>query len=176
MQDSGGVIVKTLVAYMSKTGNTRKVAEAIFGELDDEKELKPVEEVDGIEGYDVVFLGFPIERMGPTKKAAQALGRYCVDGRKVVLFITHAATEDAPDLAPMLEKFRQAARGATVVDMFHCQGQLDKTTKRIMSLLPNAQLRAWAREDNSMGQPDEARLERARVFARDVMKTLNSTE
>lgn len=167
--------MKTLVAYMSRTGNTRKVAEAIFGELDDEKELKPVEEVGSIEGYDVAFMGFPIERMGPTRKAAQALERCCVDGRKVVLFITHAAAEDSRDLPPMLEKFRQAARGATVVDMFHCQGQLDKTTKRIMSLLPNARFRTWAREDNSMGQPDEGRLERARVFARDVMKTLGGT-
>jgi hypothetical protein len=36
--------------------------------------------------------------------------------------------------------------------------------------MPNADLRRWAKEDNSLGQPDETRLERARVFAKNVMQ------
>jgi flavodoxin len=165
--------MKVLVAYMSKTGNTKKVAEAIFDEIGDEKELKTVDEVDGIEGYDVAFLGFPIHMEGPDKKTAKLLEKHCVDGRKVVLFITHAAPEDSPDLPPMLDKFRQAARGTNIVDMFDCQGELDKTTKRIMSVLPNAKLRMWAKQDNSKGQPDEVRLDRARAFSRNVMERLH---
>jgi len=38
--------VKTLVTYMSKTGNTKKVAEAIFDEINGEKEIKTIDEVD----------------------------------------------------------------------------------------------------------------------------------
>lgn len=166
--------MKVLVAYMSKTGNTRKVAEAIYEEISDEKEMKPIDEVDSIEGYDIAFLGFPIHMEGPDKKAARLLEKHCINSRNVVLFITHAAPENSPDLPPMLDKFKQAARGANIVDMFDCQGELDKTTKRIMSVFPNAKLRMWAKEDNSRGQPDEARLDRARVFSRDVMKRLHN--
>jgi flavodoxin len=165
--------MKVLVAYMSKTGNTKKVAEAIFEEITDEKEIMSMDEVDSIEGYDVAFLGFPIHMEGPDKKAARLLERHCVDGRKVVLFITHAAPEDSEELPPMLDKFRGAARGANIVDMFDCQGQLDKGTKRIMSVLPSAKLRRWAKEDNSTGQPDKTRLDRARAFSRSVMDRLH---
>ena len=56
--------MKVLVSYMSKTGNTKKVAEAIFEEISDEKEIIPIDEVDSIEGFDIAFLGFPIHQMG----------------------------------------------------------------------------------------------------------------
>jgi hypothetical protein len=70
----------------------------------------------------------------------------------------------------MLDKFRQAACEANIIDLFDCQGELSKKVKRIMSILPDARLRRWAKEDNSQGQPDETRIERARAFSRDVMK------
>jgi len=138
--------------------------------------MKPIDAVDSIEGYDVAFLGFPIHQMGPDKKTVKLLEKHCINDRNVVLFITHAAPEDSPDLPPWLEKFRRAARGANVVDIFDCQGQLDKTTKRIMSVLPNAQLRMWAKQDNSQGQPDKTRLDRARAFSRNVMQRLHDNQ
>jgi menaquinone-dependent protoporphyrinogen IX oxidase len=144
--------MKILVAYMSKTGNTKKVAEAIFEEVSGEKEIKRIEEVDTIAGYHFAFLGFPIHQMGPDKKTTKLLEKHCINGRRIALFITHAAPEDSPDLPPMLEKFRQVARGADIVDMFDCQGELDQTTKRIMSIFPDAQIRLWAKQDNSKGQ------------------------
>ena len=164
--------MKTLVAYMSQTGNTKKVAEAIFGEIREEKEIKKIDEVESLDGYDIAFLGFPMHVEGPDKKTVKLLEKHCVPGRDVVLFITHASPEDGPDLPPMIEKFTQAARGANIVDLFHCQGELAKSVKRIMSIWPNAKFRKWAREDNSQGQPDAARLERARDFAGEVMKRL----
>jgi menaquinone-dependent protoporphyrinogen IX oxidase len=167
--------MKVLVTDMSKTGNTKKVAEAIFEEISDKKEIKVIDEVNSIEGYDIAFLGFPIHQMGPDKKTRKLIEKHCINGRDVVLFITHAAPEDSPDLPPMLDKFRQAARKANMIDMFDCQGELDKTTKRIMSLLPNAQLRSWAKQDNSQGQPDKTRLDRARAFSRNIMQRLYET-
>ena len=168
--------MRVLVAYMSKTGNTRKIAQAIFEEISDEKEIKPIDEVDSMEGYDVTFLGLPIHRMGPDKKEEELLKKHCINGRNVVLFITHAAPEDAPDLPPMLAKFRQLACGSNIVDMFDCQGELAKGVKLFMRIAPDAKLRAWARKDNSKGQPDKARLDRARAFSRNVMKRLHDSK
>ncbi len=167
--------MKVLVTYMSNSGNTKKVAEAIFGEIKDEKEIIPIDKVDDIDGYDITFLGFPIKKMGPDKKTRKLLNKHCIDGRNVVLFITHAAPEESPDLQPWLEKFRKEASKANIVDMFDCQGELNKTVKRIMSIMPNKDFRRWVKEDNSFGQPDETRIERARIFARDVMEKFRNT-
>ena len=168
--------MKVLVTYMSQTGNTKKVAEAIFGEINDHKEIKPIDQVDNIAGYDIAFLGFPIHREGPDNKTVKLLEKYCINRRNVILFITHASSEDSPDLLPMLDKFRQAACRANIVDMFDCQGELAKGIKRIMSILPNAKYRRWAREDNSHGQPNQARIDRARTFSRNVMQSLHNNQ
>jgi flavodoxin len=160
--------MKVLVAYMSKTGNTKKVAEAIFGEIREEKEIKRIDEVDSLEGYDLAFLGFPIHAEGPDKQVKAFLERQ-TKGHTIALFITHAAPEDAEELPTFLEKFRDAAAGADLVGMFDCQGQLAAMVKFIMKIHPNAKFRAWAKQDNSQGQPDAARLERARAFAREIM-------
>jgi flavodoxin len=166
--------MRALVGYLSKTGNTKKVAEAIFEEITCEKEIKRIEEVGSVEGYDVAFLGFPIHAAGPDKKADQLLKKHCVNGRNVALFITHMAPEDAPELPAWLDKFRQAASGANMVGVFDCQGQAARSIKLFMSIAPNAKFRSWARQDNSQGQPDKARLDRARAFSRDVMKRLQA--
>jgi flavodoxin len=151
--------MKVLVAYMSKTGNTKKVAQAIFEAIQDDKEIKRIDDVKNLEGFDIAFLGFPIHAEGP-----------------VALFITHASPEEGQDLPPMLAKFRQAARGANMINMFDCQGELAKTVKLILSLSPSTKYRSWAKQDNSKGQPDQARLERAREFARVTMKKLRDNE
>ncbi len=162
--------MKVLVAYMSKTGNTKKVAEAIYGEISAEKEIKPMDDVKSTDGYALSFLGFPIHGAGLDKKASEFLQKHCISGRKVALFITHCAPEEAQELQAWLDKFRQAASGADVAGMFDCQGELNKIVKRFMSIYPNAQIREWAKKDNSKGQPDQSRLEKARVFARNVME------
>lgn len=167
--------MKVLVAYMSKTGNTKKVAEAIFEEIHDEKEIKPIAEVDTIAGYNIAFLGFPVQGSGPDKKTVKLLEKHCINGRNVVLFITHAGAEDSPELPQTLDKFRQAARGANIIDMFDCQGQLAGGVKFMMSVMPDAKLRRWAKEDTSKGQPDKTRLDWARTFSRKVMNKVHVT-
>jgi flavodoxin len=166
---NGGADVKVLVAYMSSTGNTKKIAEAIHGALTDDKEIKPISEVNEIAGYDISFLGFPTHGYGPDKKTRESLERLCKDGRKVALFVTHAAPEGEPEVAEWMAKFKQAAAGAEIVGLFNCQGELAKGVKFIMKISPNKELRSQARRDNSKGQPDASRLEKARAFARDTM-------
>jgi hypothetical protein len=162
--------MRALVAYMSKTGNTKKVAEAIYEALDCDKEIVPIGQVVDISGYDLSFLGFPVQRFGPDPKTVSFLRKHCQPGRDVALFITHAAPEDAPELPGWLEGFRNAASSARLLGMFDCQGQLAKGIKFIMSIIPNRELRAMARRDNSQGQPDAARLDRARAYAREMLE------
>ena len=160
--------MKVLVAYMSQTGNTKKIAEAIYGEIGVEKEIKPFKEVADIEGYDLAFLGFPTHQYGPDKKTTEFLNRACTSGRKVALFVTHGAPENEPEVPQWMDKFKKAASGAELVGFFDCQGQLSKGTKLIMKMM-SKKTREEARRDNSEGQPDATRIERAREFAKKVL-------
>src|SRR4030042_5468710 len=78
-----GDIMKVLVAYMSSTGNTKKIAEAIYGEIAAEKEIKLIGEVEDIGAYDLTFLGFPTHGYGPDKKTKAFLETLCKAGKKV---------------------------------------------------------------------------------------------
>ena len=163
--------MKVLVAYMSRTGNTKKIAEAIYGAIPQPKEIKRVEDVTSLEGYDFSFLGFPIHPQGPDKQAKTFLETHVKD-RSIALFITHMAPEEFPLVQGWIQKFRDAAVGANIVGVFDCQGQVSRLVKAFMRISPNPQLRRWARMDNSQGQPDAARLERARTFANETMNRL----
>jgi hypothetical protein len=54
--------MRALGAYLSKTGNAKKVAEAIYEALDREKNIMPIGQMVDIGRYDLSFLGFPIKK------------------------------------------------------------------------------------------------------------------
>ncbi len=118
--------MKIIVAYMSQTGNTKKVAEAIFEEIQAEKDIKELKDVDSLEGYDFTFVGFPMHYGGPAKPAKNFLEKH-VQGKKIALFVTHATREDSKGLQKWLAKCKKAATGADLVGFFNCQGKLDAT-------------------------------------------------
>lgn len=162
--------MKVLVAYTSQTGNTKKVAEAIFGEIQVEKDLKEIKELGGLEGYDLYFVGCPIQAYGPANPAKTLLEAHA-SGKDIALFITHASHEDSEHLPPWLDACRAAAAGANIVGFFNCRGELDQKVADMMKKSDDPNLSAWAdMRDETLGQPDAERLERARAFARDTIK------
>jgi len=165
---------RILVTYQSQTGNTKRVAQAIYEALPEPKEIKPIKEAQSLEEYDLTFLGFPIHGSGPNPKAKSYLESY-TKGKQIALFITHAAPEDAPEMPESIQKFCDAAGEADIVDVFHCQGQLSTIVKTVMRFAPDPQIREWARVDNSKGQPDASRLEKAALFAQRIVERQNST-
>ena len=84
--------MKTLVTYMSQSGNTKKVAEAIYGELDGEKEIKALSEVKSLEGYDLAFIGFPVLQFDIPPKVRSFLTDN-TKGKNIAIFMTHAVPE-----------------------------------------------------------------------------------
>jgi flavodoxin len=163
--------VKVIVGYVSRTGNTRKVAEAIYEEIEGEKEIHPAEDIDDLEGYDLTFFGFPVEGYGPPKEARDFLEK-CCKGRKVALFITHAAPEGYGLLQEWLGECRKAAEGAQVVGMFDCQGDLAENMRQMMLKHDSPMVRRWAEVSKPQGNPNAARLEKARVFARETIQKI----
>ncbi|UCG93074.1 MAG: flavodoxin domain-containing protein, partial [candidate division WOR-3 bacterium] len=117
-------MMKVIVVYMSQTGNTKKIAEAIFQEIQVKKDIKELKDVDSLAGYDFAFIGFPMHYGGPAKQAKAFLEKH-VQGRKIALFVTHATREDSKALQKWLAKCKEAATEADLRGFFNCQGKID---------------------------------------------------
>lgn len=164
--------MKTLVTYVSNTGNTRKVAEAICDELPDEKEIKEISEVSSLEGYDLSFIGFPINANGPNPKAAEFLEKSTA-GRKIAIFITHGAPDEHDDVEVWKEKCRRTAAGADIVGIFNCQGEVDPAVVDFLLKSDDPRLRSFGEQaPSTKGQPDESRLKRAREFVNHIVNKI----
>lgn len=167
--------MKAIVAYMSDSGGTRRVAEAIFDEIDAEKQILPFIEVQDLGDCDLAFVGFPLQNFGAPPDAKHFLERHCAD-RRIALFVTHAAPEStSPTLQGWLAACRDAAGGARVVGMFDCQAELAPRVKQAMLAMDDPEIRRWAQMDTSQGQPDDQRLAAARAFARKTVADLTLT-
>lgn len=160
--------MRTLVTYMSLTGNTQKVAEAIYGEIEGEKELKSLNEVNSLEGYDLAFIGFPIHAFGPAQEGRDFLMKHAA-GRKVAIFITHAAFEENDLTRSWVATCLESAKDAEVLGTFHCQGELAQEIAAMLINDANPQMQAFGHQrEATIGQPDASRLEKARAFARSI--------
>ena len=159
--------MKVLVAYTSRTGNTKKVADAVYEAIKaDAKEIKTFSEISSTAGYDLLFVGFPIEAFGPSQYARDFLAQH-VNGKNVALFITHAAPEDSEDLPPWIDACKDAASGARIVGIFNCQGELAEDIMTALKSSDDPKLKSFGEQGSTTkGQPDASRLERAREFAR----------
>ncbi|MBS7250560.1 MAG: flavodoxin [Candidatus Freyarchaeota archaeon] len=172
--------MKVLVAYWTQTGNTKKIAEAIFGEIKGKKELKELDEVESLEGYDLAFIGFPINAFGPAAPAKKFLEKN-VKGKNIALFVTHAAPDkkedferyglDFEEFQGWLERCKEPAAEANLVGFFDCQGELSEQIANFLKKQEDPKLRTFGEfRDKTLGQPDASRIERARIFAREILK------
>lgn len=167
--------MKVLVTYRSATGNTKKIAEAIFSEIETEKEIKPFNEIETLDGYDFVFVGCPIEFFGVGKATKKWLDKH-VQGKRVGLFCTHGAPEFAPGVPIWIDALKAAATdaGVELVNFFNCQGELSQRVLDMMMADDDPYVRKLASfgREETIGQPDESRIEKAREFAKETMKKL----
>lgn len=164
--------MKVLVAYVSQTGNTKKIADAIFQEIKADKEIKELGEVDNLEGYDFAFIGYPIMQFAPAKPAQEFLEKNS-SGNKVALFMTHAVPEGAPPIQDYIAKSKEAAAGADVAGIFECQGELAASIIEMLLKSDDPEMRAFGEMGPSTkGQPDAAQIEKAGAFAREIMEKI----
>lgn len=146
--------MKTLVVYSSLTGNTKKVAEAV-AQAAPGCELHPVESAPAPDGFDVVAVGYWVDKGMPDERARAYMDT--IHGKKVALFGTLGAWPDSEHAMDCKRKSEAAVgapeRGNTVLGSFICQGRVD----------PNivAAMRKMAGDIHPMTPERKARLEEA---------------
>jgi flavodoxin len=164
--------MKALVAYFTQTGNTEKVARAIFEALPVDKELLPIRDVKNTKGYDLIFCGFPVQ-IHSVPGDAQPFIKSLEADQKVAFFSTHGSLRGGQLPKQAFENAIGLAARAKVLGHFGCRGKVDP--KVIEFLMKKPESKAWAEEAQSAaGHPDKADLADAQDFALQILKKVSS--
>lgn len=159
--------MKALVTYYSKTGNTEKVARAVYEAIHVEKELLPVQDVKKTAGYDIIFLGFPVHAHSVPAKVLPFFKNLSA-GQNIALFCTHGSLRGGRLPKQALEHAVGLSSGAKILGTFGVRGRVDE--KVIDSLMKQAEHRAWAEEAQGADEhPSEADLSDVKEFTRGVL-------
>lgn len=160
--------MKTLVTYMTQTGNTKKIAEAIYGEIEGEKEIKDISEIESLEGYDLAFIGFPVMQFDIPPKVKTFLSEK-TSGKNIAIFMTHAVPEGFEAIHSWTGSAEQAASGANIVGQFDCQGELAQHVIDMLLKADDPEMKKFGEMGPSTkGQPDESRVQKAKEFAKEM--------
>ncbi len=148
--------MKALVVYSSQTGNTKKLAEALYETLSGEKEIYPVAEAPDPAGYDLVAVGFWFQAGKPDPKSTEYMAK--VKNTKVFLFATHGAAAGSDHVKGALEHARGLLADAEVIGSFTCQGEVNPKVLEKVKAKPTPP--PWIGDaDTAVGHPDQNDLE-----------------
>ncbi|HAJ26427.1 MAG TPA: hypothetical protein DCG53_04150 [Syntrophus sp. (in: bacteria)] len=162
--------MKALVTYYTQTGNTEKLARAIYEAISIEKAFMPIDEIKDKGGYDVVFIGFPVHAHSVPAKAETFI-RSLPSGQKVAFFSTHGSLRGGQLPKQAFEHALGLATKIKVLGQYGCRGKVDP--KIIAALITKPENRAWAEEaQGAERHPDEHDLADARLFAQGIISSL----
>jgi flavodoxin len=163
-------MMKILVTYFTQTGNTEKVARAIYEAIGAQKEILPVDEVKDPARYDIIVCGFPVHAHSVPLSVEHFI-KQILPGKKIALFATHGSLRGGELATTAIEHAASLASKLKVLGTFGCRGKVDP--KIIEALLKKPEHRAWAETAKSaVSHPDESDLEDARHFAKKVSAIL----
>ena len=158
--------MKHLIVYSSKTGNTRKIAEAIHSVLPPGTEIYPVENAPDPDLYDFIAVGYWVDRGTANAEMAKYMPK--IRSKKVGIFFTLGAYPHSNHARDSFETgSRLLGENCEIIAKFWCQGAIDPKLTSWMSKLPAEhphspnpeRLRRW---EEAAKHPDSADLEAAR--------------
>jgi len=161
--------IKALVTYYSESGNTQRVAEAIYdGIVEAKKDILPLKEAQNTAEYDVVFCGFPVYAHSVPGKVASWI-QDLPEKTKIAFFATHGSLRGGELAITAFHHALSLATKLTVLGTFSCRGKVKPSI--IEGLMKKAEHKAWAQEaQGAAGHPDSGDLDDAKDFA-DTMIT-----
>lgn len=167
--------MKALVTYFSQTGNTEKLAHAIYDAIPEkvarsihdaitiEKEITPVQACQNTKGYDIIFCGFPVLAHSVPGKIYSFI-KDIPEGQNIAFFCTHGSCRGGKLSKQAIEQAVGLSVKAKVLGAFGCQGKVSPQTLEALSERPEH--RAWVEEAQSAdGHPDSVDLVDATKFS-----------
>ncbi|MCL1991865.1 MAG: flavodoxin family protein [Spirochaetes bacterium] len=159
---------KALVTYSSKTGNTRKLAAAIYQRFSAngiEARIAPVEEAPQPQEGEVIFAGYWVDKGTADQKFLDYIAG--LKGRKIGLFGTLGAYPDSEHARDCAEKLEALVRENNVcLGTFLCQGKIDPALSEMFKKFPPGHphfmdAERIKRHEDAAKHPDAADLEAA---------------
>ena len=165
--------MKALVTYYTETGNTGKLAQAIYDGIQQaEKEIFPIDEVKDVQDYDLILCGFPVQASSVPIKA-EAFLKEIPEGKLLALFATHGSLRGGELAITAFYYALSLSSKAKVIGTFGCRGKVKSSL--IEALIKKPEHKAWAEEAQSaLGHPDEGDLEDGREFAKTMATRVRS--
>jgi flavodoxin len=158
---------KILVTYISWTGNTKKVADAIFEALAGDKTIEPMDEVQNLNEYELIFIGFPVHSHSVPFKTEELIKRI-PPGKKIALFSTHGSLTGSRLSREALEHASILASNLKLLGTFSCRGKVSMQAMEELSKSPEH--KAWVdMAASARTHPDSSDLEDARSFAKWIL-------
>jgi len=111
--------MEALVVYYSRTGNTKKVAEAIAKGLN--CSVKSLEEAKDVSGYNLICVGTPVKWFKPVREMMGFLKQSDIKDKKVAVFCSYNFCANKRTLRIIKEMLSK--RGAEVVGEFSTIGE-----------------------------------------------------
>ena len=114
--------MKTLVTYYSGTGNTKRLAEAIYGAIPGEKEIMALGDVRSTEGFVYVLAGSYVADWQMKDELLDFLKT--LDGKRVGLFATMTYWPDSDGARSAINAAAQLVKGKNkIIGKYICQGE-----------------------------------------------------
>ena len=166
--------MKVLIIYFSQTGNTEKIASAIYDEvsLSNTADLNHIDNVDpgSLSDYEHVFIGSPIHAGTIAKEIQDFLKKLPrLPGMRLAGFVTHAATAyPKQTLEQMAQPFVDICRDKDMeyLGCFNCQGYLADFMHAAVQKMQNAGDEEWQEKVKRMtGHPNADDEADAKAFA-----------
>ena len=170
--------MKVLVTYFSQSGNTEKIANAIWEEASqaNEADLKKLEDITpgDVAGYDVIFIGSPLHSGSLAAPVKECLGvLQASSNQKLAGFITHfAPAYPDQDMEKFIEPIKTACKekGIEYMGCFDCQGALAEPMHAPVQRKLNLSDEQWAEMVKQMtGHPNEEDVANAKACAKEVL-------
>lgn len=149
--------MKSLVIYSSQTGNTKKLAKAVFETLKGEKNIYTIDDAPDPASYDFVAIGFWLKAGKPDPKTVEYLSRIG-RGKRLFLFATHDAAIGSDHSKNAMAHAKALAPNVEISGTFSCQGKVNP--KVLEKVKEKPQLPAWLDDaPDAIGHPDESDIE-----------------
>ncbi|SUB74278.1 flavodoxin family protein [Peptoniphilus indolicus] len=121
--------MRGIIAYSSKTGNTKKMAEHIYLELKkicdvEIKDIKEIKKDPKLEEYDFALVGAWIDKGKPNKEAKNIIEN--TKQQNLGIFVTMGAMPDSPHGMDVSKNLEDLLKNRNSLGYYKCPGLVDK--------------------------------------------------
>ena len=127
--------MNSLVVFSSLTGNTEKIARAIYDSMKFKKDIVSINEDFKLEQYDLIAIGYWVNKGTCDEKVEEIISS--IHNKKIILF----GTLGAKDSGNYYEKIKDRVEGLInkdneIIGHFLCQGKInERLTERYKEIL-----------------------------------------